>query len=270
MIRTPQHSAGITLLEAMLVLAIAASIILAGLNVYRTYETDKEYFILKTNVDLLFVAMKNYYQQECNLYFDKSGTIIETGKLVFTPGNYASVAFDVSTANQYLSVGWPRMTSLTSRVPTNAYLAQFNPNVTGIKNAYVCFKPGNTVICDAPLPILSSNIILWQSQIAVRMNDPKKASYYVAKAGADCAVNSIPTNGPVNCATSGIPIGGQASYLVWQRMPSFSSSNVSTPHWMRNPVLKIFKLQYTHDPMYELSNPNASPAEVYKSYLCGG
>lgn len=257
-------SQGMTLLEIMLVLAIATSIILMGVKAYQSYNTEKDYFILKANVDLLFQAMKGYYQVECNLYNSMNSSLRADGVLTSIPAsNY--VTFDVSTVGNYVATNWPRNVSVVKTSGTGSYKAQFNYIPGGSKNACVVDKTDGQTKCSS---IAGSNIMVWQSQIAVEMKDPTKTTYYVSMVGADCAVNDIST--PVQCATQGVALGASARYMVWQRLPSFSSEEVRSSFWLSNPVLKQFNLQYTHDPMYEMYNSNATPTNVYKYYYCGG
>ncbi len=264
---------GLSLLELMLVAAVATSIFLMGLRFYRSFETQKDYYFLKANVDLLFQAMKGYYQQECDLHFSRDGSIIGKGALTYNSGGggLVPVSFDVTKVNQFISVPWPRNLPMVASGSANTvYFAQFNPSNITNKKVYVCSSyTTGTPQCDTPIPIPGSNVILWQSQIAVKMQDPTKTTYYLALAGADCAVNNVPTDTAVDCST-GVTIGNSATYMVWQRMPSFSSMNVRSSHWGSNPVVKEFKLQYTHDPMYELYNSNATPDDIYQYYYCGG
>jgi prepilin-type N-terminal cleavage/methylation domain-containing protein len=266
-------SEGMTLLEMMLVLAIAGSIILAGLRVYQSSETDNNYLILRSNVDFLFQAMQGYYQQECDLYFSADGSVRRRGLLTFNPNNgdaapdLSPVPFDVTLTNQYISAPWPRYVSVVGR-DTTAYRAQYNPSSGKNKQAYVCASY-NSPRCSEAMLIPESNIVLWQAQIVVKMIDPSKTTYYVGKAGADCAVNSVSSAAPVDCST-GVKMGDSAAYMVWQRMPSFSSTNIRSSHWISNPSRKIFKQQYTHDPMYELYNSNPASTEVNRYYYCGG
>lgn len=270
---------GMTLLEIMLVLAIAASMILMGIQLYQSSETEKNYFVLKTNVDLLFQAMKGYYQTECDLYFSENGSVGSKGALTFNPANapippaFASISFDVTTVNRYIASTWPRYTSVVYDNSSEAasYFAQFNPLTGTNKKTYACWYFGSgSPVCDPASTLSSSNIVLWQAQIAVKMKDPAKTTYYVGIAGADCAVDTIPSDAPVNCATGGVTMGVSANYMVWQRLPSFSSPNIRSPNWISNPVVKEFKLQYTHDPMYELYNPSATLPDMYQYYYCGG
>lgn len=261
---------GMSLLEVMLVLAIASSIMLAGLRIYQSFDRDSGYLILRSNVDLLFQAMKTYYQDQCNLYFSPDSSIRASGALTFNSNNPAApVPFDVNTTKNYLSSPWPRGSSvLANKVISSTYFAQFNPSTVNTKQAYVCSSFASPQ-CSAPAPIPGSNVVLWQSQVAVKMKDPTMTTYYLAVAGADCAVNSLSGKLPVDCST-GVSMGNSATYMVWQRMPSFSSPTIKSSLWISNPVTKLFKLQYTHDPMYELYNSSAEPSEVYKYYYCGG
>lgn len=269
-------ASGMTLIETILVLAIAASLVLLGFSMYRSAETDNSYRVLQANVDFLFQAMKGYYQQQCDLAFSSQGTLGSGGALTFNPSGgtsgSVSVLFDVTTVQNYTDFVWPQSAKVVASGKANkVYFAQFNPtSATNNKNAYACstYATGKAQ-CLNPMPITNSNIVLWQSQIVVKMKDPSKTTYYLAKAGADCAVNTYSIGNIVNCA-SGVSFGNSALYMVWQRMPSFASPNIQSSLWGSNPVLKEFKLQYTHDPMYEMYNPSAVPSSVYRSYYCGG
>lgn len=272
---------GMTLIEVILVLAIAASLILAGLRMYQSSKTDNDYLILRSNVDFLFQAMKGYYQQECDLYFSTtngSSFISKRGTLTFNPSGgtpatdfSAPIRFDVTTVNNYIDLPWPRFVSVVALdTPVNTYFAQFNYNVGTNKNYYVCSSYATgTPQCSNPQPISGSNIVLWQSQIVVKMKDPTSTTYYLANTGADCAVNTYAPGDIIDCS-QGLTLGQSAQYMVWQRMPSFASQDVRSSLWVSNPVTKEFKLQYTHDPMYEMYNPGGAPSDVYTYYYCGG
>jgi len=274
----PYKMTGLSLLEIILVLAIATSLMLAGLSMYQSIQMENKYSILlRADVDFLFEAMKGYYQQQCDIAFSTDGTIYRKGDLTFNPGNampptdFAPVTFDVTTANTYLPLMWPRGTSVVAAgTPANVYFAQFNPITGSNKNAYVCSSyTTGTPQCSNPEPIPGSNIVMWQSQIVVKMKDPSKTTYYLAKVGADCAVNTFTPGTVVDCST-GVALGASATYMVWQRMPSFASQDIRSSNWVSNPATKEFKLQYTHDPMYELYNTGATPSDVYTYYYCGG
>lgn len=270
-----KKSQGLTLLETLLVLVLGTSLLLMGLRAYQIWNLDKEAFVLKTNVDSLFYAMKGYYQTECNIYFSNDGSIRRKGTLTFNPTDepippdLAPVPFDVSTISSYVTNVWPKQTSLVATGGSTAYVAQFNPLLGENRQAFACSYFGTgSPICSTLQTIPNSKIVFWQSQIAVLMRDPTKSTYYQGLVSADCAVNTLPTEG-VNCATDAVAQGNSANYLVWQRMPSFSSPASRSSHWVMNPIAKQFKLQYTHDPMYEMYNTSATPTDIYQYYLCG-
>lgn len=268
-------ASGMTLIETILVLAIAASLVLLGISMYRSAETDKNYFFLRSNVDFLFQAMKGFYQYECDIALGPDGAIASGGKLTFNPtdGTAAGVPveFKVNTVKNYIDFDWPRVAVVAaSGAVDQVYFAQFNPTIASSnKQAYACSPYATGAQCSNPVPIPGSNILLWQSQVVVKMKDPAKTTYYLAKAGADCAVRTFSPGTVVDCSR-GVSFGQSANYMVWQRMPSFASPDIKSPLWVSNPVLKEFKLQYTHDPMYELYNQSATPSLVYKYYYCGG
>lgn len=267
---------GLTLLETMLVLAIAASIILMGLKQYELQDTEKNYLLLKYNVEELFQGLKQYYQVNCDDMVSASGTVTRKGTLSPhspQPVN-TSLPFPVSitTLQPYLQKDWPRYAPVVENPSgISSYIAQFNPSSPPPeRNAYACQYFGSGAPqCTDPLQrnIVNSKILLWQAQVAVKMLDPSKTIAYVGVVGADCAVNDLPSDRPINCSTDAVK-EGNAVYMVWQRLPSFASTTIKSAHQIANPVAKQFKLQYTHDPMYEMYNQNSGTN--YQYYLCGG
>jgi type II secretory pathway pseudopilin PulG len=251
---------GMTLLETLLVLAITTSVILMAMKMFQSNKTEKDYLILKTNVDLLFQAMKGQYHAECDANF------VFTHQTV--PYNFPTTTANVT---KYIETTWPQYTSVVAAGASNTvYFAQFNYKPGGVKNVYTCSYFGSGVpVCSNPASntIANSNVRVHQAQIVVKMRDPTKTTYYLGITGATCAINSFPTNAVVNCASSAVASGQPAAYMVWQRLPSFSSPDVTSAHWLSNPVVKEFKLQYTHDPMYEMFNPEDP---TITDYMCGG
>lgn len=270
---------GVTILEVLLVLVIMTSLILMGLRWYQTLQTENNYGVLKSDVDQLFLALRQYYQANCgtinngtanpnNIFFPKSGTI---SSFVTPPA---------SGLQPYLPSNWPRHTPIIDTASDNGFTSQFNLYLPASKLPqkvqYVCYNFG-TPACSTQAPIPNSQIFIWQMQVAVKMLNPTEAYEYRATAGADCAASDI-SGGPIVCSDNASIDPANATYLIWQRAPSDVPIEMRSPLWMYDPVLKEFKLQYTHDPMYEMYNPNTTidytqpPMDrvSYQNYLCGG
>lgn len=258
-------SRGVTLIEVMLVLAIAVVIILMGINQYRMYRVDSYYMLVKYNVDILLEGLKQYYQTNCK---------VSGNKLWPTSGTYSAVSLDYATMAPYLTGEWPYYTPVVSSQSgsiVSSFYPQFNPMPLKQKTEYPCFLYNAKLTCASPKSIPNTKVILWQAQVVVKMANPTQAVHYIAILGASCGTNSFTSGNTVNCANNKNLT--QAEYLVWQGLPSSPSGSIGSAHWMANPVSKLFNLQYTNDPMYEMYNSKAVPDSnnqvYYMNYLCG-
>src|ERR1700738_304841 len=96
-------ASGVTLLEVMLVLAIGSSIILMGFRLFQGYSIEQEFRQVRYDVDLLFQAMGEYHQANC-----QKGTLSPLA----TPPVNLTKPFSVDIENvlingQYLAASWP-------------------------------------------------------------------------------------------------------------------------------------------------------------------
>ncbi len=268
---------GLTLLEVILVLAIMTSIILMGLQWFQTLVYQNNYMILKSNVDQLFLALRQYYQANC-------GLVSSTNKFFQYPSNQPQVVvLSMNDIKPYLPQDWPRTTPVAE---DDSYIYQFNLYLNSgsqypQRSTYVCFQldPSKPTPCDTPgtTVIDSSKIHIWQIQVMVKMRDPAQAYNYRAVAGASCAASAYSDTAAADCSASASLT--EAIYLVWQGAPADVAPEMRSTLWMMDPVIKEYKLQYTHDPMYEMYNPNAVREVTqpytyqnvdYQNYLCGG
>ena len=60
-----KQQTGVSLLELLLVLAIASSIALLGIRMYQRYQVDQDAERLLYTVNTLFLGMSRYYQANC-------------------------------------------------------------------------------------------------------------------------------------------------------------------------------------------------------------
>jgi prepilin-type N-terminal cleavage/methylation domain-containing protein len=259
-------SNGMTLLEVMLALAIAASIVLMGLKQYQQYKLGQEIEQVRYNVNLLFKALGDYYFANCAAAVDGNPGVTGTLAPSQSPANPFIIAITTQLAG-YLS-NWPPLYNPLID-STFGYTAQFNQSIqAGVRAATVCSSYWTPMCSSAPNP--SSQIILWTAQVVVKMSDPTKTLAYQGLVNADCAVTSVPAARAINCSTTnggdGVTTGSPA-YLVWQRLPSFASPAMSSSLQGAGSVIKEFNMLYTHDPMAELYNIASYSTP---NYLCGG
>ena len=256
---------GITLLETMLVLAIATSIALLMIQNYVRYKRDRDAFALKYNVDMLFQAMRNYYYANCR------------NTTTLAPSDPASghiepvdpFPIDTTTLGSYLDASWHPENALIDRSFGNSgYAMQFNKwTVTGARTENFCYYSpgmGATPSCYTDVNP-SSQIYYWIAQIVVQVRDTNLTLALRGLTSADCAIQNYSAAAPsiVDCLADGVTTGNPA-YLVWQRLPS-----VTSPTSGRDvtSTVKQFNLQYTNDSLAELVSATYAGTQYY---LCGG
>lgn len=270
---------GMTLLEVMLVLAVGAGLIALSIQQYAQWSEASQIEQLRGNIDGLFQAMAYYYKANCNDSTDGSGNpVANTGAL--SASSLASTNPYPPTASEPVLVSTLQSSGyLTHWQPFNplvgsasSYVVQFNP-VTSNRQVYACWNFGTTgptctvpqvtpTSASAPYP---ANAVTWRIQVSLLMANTALANVYKAQLAADC------TSGPGTVAGTIAPCaaGVAGNYLVWERSPSFVSSNVNfkSTEWQSDPILREFQLQYTNDPMYEFYNINYAGTEYF---VCGG
>lgn len=236
---TLQRQKGVTLLEIMLVLAIGSSLILLGVRQYQQYRQEQYPQELKLKIDQLFQAAAAYYHANCKTFKDGSAITIKELQ-----------------DNGFLASNWSSTNPLV-----NYYVIQFNQNPPTERFIYTCYAG----TCETPQAISAGNknVYTYQIQIAAKMvtsSEPLRESYKMLL-GADCLSNLNGTQ--VAPCQSSSATGGD--YLVWTRSPSLAAFQSNSNLWPSLHQVKQFNLQYTHDAMYEMINPNE-----YGDYQCGG
>jgi prepilin-type N-terminal cleavage/methylation domain-containing protein len=260
---------GVTLLEVMLVLAIAATLIVMSFQFFYRYRTQNAYDQIKNNVDTLFEGMRRFFYVNC-----QEGVLSPLHNPA--PSLNDPFSIDIKTLlidKSFLSTTWPIESSRTDiAYAYQGYSAKFIPKQieTGRKmTACYNFNDSKGVQCYEGKIDYPQNIILnWQMQVVVKMTTWNEAQALYIYLGANCVKKDAPSDTtPVDCSSS----DSDGEYVVFLSMPSISSSDLS----MTMPVVKNFNLLYTHDPMYELYNRNIgtgtdSTDKKYRYYLCGG
>lgn len=263
-----QKNSGVTLLEVLLVLAIAASLIWIGFEVYLGFKRDQDIAQIKYNVDMIFVAMKNFYQSNCG-----EGKALDPAKNPVNPSfPYHSISIKEDLYPNYLNKWPPIGTPIVDATGTDyGYVAQFNYTESLTRSYTACWIDYSTTPyrqnCSTEPIQTSSNYrpytILWRSQVAVKIADLSKINTYKSMLLADCISSSSDGGITVDACTG---TQTEKDYLVWEHLPSNQSPKMISPMWLQSPILKEFNLQYTHDVMYEVNNPDYASQQ---NYLCG-
>ncbi len=244
---------GVNLLETMLVLVIAGTILVFGLRQYQLYRVEQSFEQVKYNVDQLFLAAAHFYQANCS-----AEKVLDPN---FTPPPSNPYPLDISKDLQTpgFLLNWQPLNELIDDTAAGqGYVVQLNSS-TATRNIYACWN-FDTPTCTLPQSIQSNQktIILWRIQIAVKLKNAANIRTYQSPLLADCVSDT---------ATACKQDAANPTYLIWQRLPSFASPKTRTSLWVTMPVLKVFNLQYTHDQMYEFQNETYAESQ---NYLCGG
>lgn len=249
-----QLQKGMTLLEVILVLAIASTFVAMGFRVYQGFNADRNLQQINYNVDVLFQGLKAFYSSTCST-------------LQVSSANPFPIVISDLVANKFIEQQWPPFQSPI--VDSSSYVVQFNRS-TSTRNISQCYKDvgTNVVTCSTPQEIIAKNtVLLWRLQVAVKVLDVAQAENYRAMLGANC-VSSLVGSIVTPCSASPNPAGG---YLVWERLPSFATPNASSAYWPSIHGVLQFKRQYTNDDFYAFTtNDITYNGGAYQNYLCGG
>ena len=282
---------GVTLLEVMLVLAIMVSFLLLGLKQYQQFQLEASFIDIKKNVDILFQAMGRYYQANCRVISDAAvATEMGSSPTPFpgslSPGgtlaNYTRDSTSVTTIYieselpPYLPKTWPTsVPGVDTSEGYKGYLLGFILTKK-TKNAYQCWwhtdvSSVERIVSCSPTPynpIQPNQVATFLIIVAVKIaDDPTgdKTKVLLGATGANCASSS-----PYFCDGSDTP-----NYLIWEQLPTKSGSRINSDLWISSQREASFNQQYTHDPMYEMANPNyadphyTDPKKNDYYYLCG-
>src|SRR3990167_3708327 len=106
MMNARKREHGLSLLETMLALGIAAALIAMGMATYESYKRDADALALAANIDMLAQAASYYYYAQCYGETDTSTGAVVPGKLnpAYYSGNTAYINFQTDLINSgYLS-----------------------------------------------------------------------------------------------------------------------------------------------------------------------
>jgi Tfp pilus assembly protein PilE len=141
-----QQSKGVSLLEVMLVFAVATMLLLFSIKQYQNFETEANARQIQYNVDMIFQAMALYYKANCN-----HPVFSQLGSYTFFP----------VSINDLFTQGY-----LAALPPTNPiitkYIAQFNEEQLQSRTINA------TSNMNSPSPTAIGKIVIVMIQVSVK------------------------------------------------------------------------------------------------------
>lgn len=285
---------GVTLLETMLALAIAISLVVFGLRVYYQFSMQAQEQKIGANVNQLFQALKGFYDANCRQSLDSNSTAQSSGKLdPASSGSSIPQTFPLSIVTDLQTpgflTGWQPLNYLVDNTQTEkGYYAQFNRITTAQSNdpvmsIYACSGSSKPPSCDVTngnvlqstsSPSLQSHVVTWVAQVAVKLSNSLTPQQWIQiknDLNADCISTTTSSD---KCTSNPTTTG----YLIWKRAPSAYNENISSVYWTATPYVKQFNMQYTNDGMATLSGVKDETRDSTAlknwynplNYLCGG
>ncbi len=274
-----KKQAGVTLIEIMLVIAIAAMLIFFSIRQYQIFKLDNDVRALQVNVDQLFEGMGRFYQAECYGRTRSNVSSFPTTYGRLNPRVSSVTTFPIAPVTDLETPGYINgadfplsplvdTTGDADDEPFNGYVLQFN-RISEVKQA--C-----TSVCNASQVVTGLNsagnccatrnvgtIVTWIPQVAVLLKNPDTALAYLRLLGADC-LSSMSGANVTPCTGTG---PGSGNYVVWERQVSFGSQDAATDSMLLNPTVKQFTNMYRVEPMTSVTGKSHSPEFQY--YVCG-
>lgn len=269
---------GITILEMMLVLAIIAMISIMGIRLYLSFRADVNLQQMKYTVDTIFQAMNMYYRANC---YGTSTTKKQPGDKMVTYGTLnlnnpdkPSNPYPINIDTDLRNTGYLRETLPYNPIIDNnaasPYILQFNKGENTTRYATVCKEFDSSKDgCKEEENEKIATIINWTAQVAIKLDpkvasDPAKVLAYAKITGATCIANEGQLNDP--CMPGVLGVG---DYLVFQRIPSYPSSNTMSDFYTFNASVSNFTQMYTTYPSHYLVTSGGDTDEGKQYVYCG-
>jgi hypothetical protein len=264
---------GVTLVEAILVMAVASSIIMIAMKQARIYRNDNDINQVLHDVDEVFQGASYFYQANCKMQADPvTGPIGGTGVLdpkyfpappatptPTPPSNPYPVTIAQLKSGGFLTNKVAFSPIVNTSAANDGFIVQFNQDISD--RSFSTSAPVTT--------IKLGKIIMWQIQVAVLLRNPAKALVYGKLLGADCLSTVDPsgtTVTPCSSAPPGLPT--PPVYAVWSRLPSYATPASNSNQWISNADRQVFNQLYETYPVSVLQNVPAS-SYPQQNYLCG-
>jgi prepilin-type N-terminal cleavage/methylation domain-containing protein len=257
---------GFTILEVMLVLVIAATIVYMSISQYQNYRRDADVIQLEANVNTIFQAMGQYYKVNCDGWWQSNKMQYGALHPEKKPPSPFQVDIQELKDNGFLA-DLPAFNPLVdedSEIGTKGYVAQFNQGQP-VKRK-ICTEsqkgaPDGPDSADCTRRADTGTIYVWRAQVAVELKNPDLAEQYLNILRGDC-LSSAQDNVVAPCSDK---TGG--TYVVWERLPGHANTGVKSSSWLTIPTVSQFKQMYTTYPILNLTNKFKEPDQYY---LCGG
>lgn len=291
-----KHQKGVTLLETLLVLAIAASLIVFGIRLYNQFKYQVLEQKIAANVNQLFLGLQNYYYANCRVTLDNDSTHLSSGALDPLVSDDPTIPLTISLSvgtdlvTPGFITGWYPVNTLVDNSATdNGYFTQYNRVLTAsqdpVMSVYACTGSTYPPSCDATggatlqttsfQPVNQSRVIVWVSQVAVKLS-PNLTTAQWTQIKNDLSANCVSSSTKLtDCTTTPT---GTTGYLIWTKHPTAYNPNTASDYWTIAPYVKQFNMQYTNDGMAALSGvkdetKNPTTSKIWYdplNYLCGG
>lgn len=271
-IHIKKEVSGVTLLEVLLALVIALSILFFSLQQYAYYKRDADAQRVQSTVDLLFQGLGKYFRAHCDRTLLPGDTVDDFRKF------YAPVSKSISVQT-LIDEGYILLPN--NQIPNNplvgsggsspSYILQFNQYQIPARPTPLL--PMRTVDLSTS-PATSTGIgsqLIWQAQVSVKLQDTSIAPALLGILAGTCLSNSTANaSGLITTPCSSAPVGAN-QYVVWQRAPSFTSAGAQSDLWISMPTARQFKQMYTTDPILILTDPSAGvkPQRDAQYFTCG-
>jgi len=275
---------GMTLVETILALVIATSIIMMGFRLYLTYQSDAAAQQVRYNAEEIIRSAAMYYYANCQKSDANTTATLDPDNSPANP--YTNLKVSDLISSGYLMKAPPLSPLVNSTdANTKGYLIQFNMFTNPRKN---CTTPGDPTTCDQIGVNVNYNI-----QVSVLLKNESLGKRYLNMTGATCLTTANGTNKVVSCTqaatfeancklmrdptspsynptlanTNNCPVlgGTYGNYLSWERLPSMSSQQGQSVMWSTNPMTMQFKQrnELKNSLSYMYANPTAT------NFLCG-
>lgn len=252
------HSAGVTLLEVLLVLAVGGMLLVLGIKQYNFYQRGSEITELQANADQLFYAAVKYYQAECG-----KGNLLDP---LEHPGLADQIVLNIQTDlidEGYLDSNFPKYNRLVNEGSGfKGYYVQLNKDDSYKRTMEIC----DDVDCTSTTTKELGTIIIWHIQVGVRMKDNSATNL-------NNVMNALSANCLSSTSGAGVRTCAQNSTgdnIVFELLPGYavSRSDAQSQFWMSTPIVTQFNQMYTTKPTAELITVDHTPE--YQYFYCSG
>lgn len=292
--QTLRHQAGVTLVQMMMVLIFAGSILYFSVKQYQSWQLDANVQQVKSNIDQISLAAAQFVVANCN------------ANGILDPANYSGSSYSINVENNLIKGGY-----LTQTIPLNPIVNNSGP--TGSYNGYTVqlnkvsvpraqCTAGTTTSCTTTTTI--GTVVLWSLQVGIKLTNPAMSSQLQSLLAANCVTSVTRFDTLVDCSSAasfsstcqayrntppippaayaaaqaaadamGCPSGTGAAnynnYLAVQRTSASPTTNADSqsPMWVSNPAVQQFKQMYNTYPMTNLTSQSHTPEFQY--FNCG-